>query len=164
MFSTSVKPFDLSEATKLSLVLSASQHINQQQLKDSFMKNFNRYSTSDFDDNDSRFSFSSSSSPVHVIEMCATWAYKLKSFFLLEWKQRPRLDRHNIRILRERLGRDSQVAGNQSVGRSGHLVVGRSHNRCRQSSFGLESNLFRHHHDQAGSRLARHLIEIFSKS
>jgi predicted RNA-binding protein with RPS1 domain len=66
MFSTSVKPFDLSEATKLSLVLSASQHINQQQLKDSFMKNFSRYSTSDFDDNDSRFSFSSSSSPVHV--------------------------------------------------------------------------------------------------
>lgn len=66
MFSSSVKPFDLSEATKLSLVLSASQHINQQQLKDSFMKNFSRYSTSDFDDTDSRFSFSSSSSPVHV--------------------------------------------------------------------------------------------------
>ena len=66
MFSSSMKPFDLSEATKLSLVLSASQHINQQQLKDSFMKNFSRYSTSDFDDNDSRFSFSSSSSPVHV--------------------------------------------------------------------------------------------------
>ena len=61
-----MKPFDLSEATKLSLVLSASQHINHQQLKDSFMKNFGRYSTSDFDDNDSRFSFSSSSSPVHV--------------------------------------------------------------------------------------------------
>ncbi|CRK92495.1 CLUMA_CG006035, isoform A [Clunio marinus] len=51
--------------TKLSLVLSASQHINQQQLKDSFMKNFSRYSTSDFEDTDSRFSFSSSSSPVH---------------------------------------------------------------------------------------------------
>lgn len=66
MFASSVKPFDLSEATKLSLVLSASQHISQQQLKDSFMKNFGRYSTSDFDDNDSRFSFSSSSSPVHV--------------------------------------------------------------------------------------------------
>lgn len=66
IFSSSMKPFDLSEATKLSLVLSASQHINQQQLKDSFMKNFSRYSTSDFDDTDSRFSFSSSSSPVHV--------------------------------------------------------------------------------------------------
>lgn len=66
MFATSLKPFDLSEATKLSLVLSASQQINQQQLKDSFMKNFSRYATSDFDDTDSRFSFSSSSSPVHV--------------------------------------------------------------------------------------------------
>lgn len=66
MFASSVKPFDLSEATKLSLVLSASQQISQQQLKDSFMKNFGRYSTSDFDDTDSRFSFSSSSSPVHV--------------------------------------------------------------------------------------------------
>lgn len=66
MFATSLKPFDLSEATKLSLVLSASQQISQQQLKDSFMKNFSRYATSDFEDTDSRFSFSSSSSPVHV--------------------------------------------------------------------------------------------------
>ncbi|XP_070500239.1 NGFI-A-binding protein homolog isoform X4 [Chironomus tepperi] len=65
MFATSLKPFDLSEATKLSLVLSASQQISQQQLKDSFMKNFSRYATSDFEDTDSRFSFSSSSSPVH---------------------------------------------------------------------------------------------------
>ncbi len=68
MFATSLKPFDLSEATKLSLVLSASQQINQQQLKDTFMKNFNfnRYANSDFEDTDSRYSFSSSSSPVHV--------------------------------------------------------------------------------------------------
>lgn len=66
LFAPSIKPFDLSEATKLSLVLSASQQINQQQLKDSFMKNFSRYATSDFEDTDSRYSFSSSSSPVHV--------------------------------------------------------------------------------------------------
>lgn len=66
MFATSLKPFDLSEATKLSLVLSASQQISQQQLKDSFMKNFSRYATSDFEDTDSRFSFSSSSSPTQV--------------------------------------------------------------------------------------------------
>lgn len=66
LFATSIKPFDLSEATKLSLVLSASQQINQQHLKDTFMKNFSRYATSDFEDTDSRYSFSSSSSPVHV--------------------------------------------------------------------------------------------------
>jgi hypothetical protein len=70
LFSPSIKPFDFSEATKLSLVLSASQHIknsiNQQQLRDSFMKNFGRYNISDFDDNESRYSFSSSSSPADV--------------------------------------------------------------------------------------------------
>lgn len=97
MFSTSVKPFDLSEATKLSLVLSASQHINQQQLKDSFMKNFNRYSTSDFDDNDSRFSFSSSSSPVHVHStFLLSCEFELKHHLFLEWKQRLRPDRHYL--------------------------------------------------------------------
>ena len=84
IFPSSVKPFDLSEATKLSLVLSASQQINQQQLKDSFMKNFGRYS-SDFDDTDSRFSFSSSSSPVHVSSFMSkfVWANSYEQIFII---------------------------------------------------------------------------------
>lgn len=50
------------------MVLNASHQIKQSlnQRKDSFMKNFGRYTTSDFDDNDSRCSFSSGSSPTHV--------------------------------------------------------------------------------------------------
>ena len=84
LFATSIKPFDLSEATKLSLVLSASQQINQQQLKDTFMKNFSRYATSDFEDTDSRYSFSSSSSPVHV--RILNIHLKLFNEIFVEWK------------------------------------------------------------------------------
>lgn len=148
MFSSSMKPFDLSEATKLSLVLSASQHINQQQLKDSFMKNFGRYSTSDFEDTDSRFSFSSSSSPVHVsffeIKFLLRKTLKLK-LHVLEWKQRSRLNRHDIRILRQRWRRHSQVIGNKSFGSTSYLIVRWSHYRCCKPSFSYESNLLRHH-------------------
>lgn len=153
IFAKITKPFDLSEATKLSMVFNASQQVNQQHLRDTFMKNFCRYSNSEFDDNDSRFSFSNSdSSPQHVGLIEKEFKFqKLKNCFykILEWqRKRPRFDRHHFRFIGRSLRWPYKVLGSQPIRCTSNIIVGRPYYCCRKSRIGFIGNFSRNHHSE----------------